>query len=129
MQAQKFDEEKVPLELVDPYAVEGLAKVLGFGAKKYATNNWRGGLQYTRLIGAIKRHLAAIEKGEDIDTESGLPHVDHLGCEWMFLSYFMKHRIDLDDRWKTTINEELKQVGNTGSNMQSSLFPPKPEIN
>lgn len=26
-------------------------------------------------------------------------------------------------------NEELKQVGNTGSNMQSSLFPPKPEIN
>lgn len=26
-------------------------------------------------------------------------------------------------------NEELKQVGNTGSNMQSSLFPAKPEIN
>jgi len=26
-------------------------------------------------------------------------------------------------------SEELKQVGNTGSNMQSSLFPPKPEIN
>ena len=26
-------------------------------------------------------------------------------------------------------NEELKQVGNTGSNMPSSLFPPKPEIN
>lgn len=26
-------------------------------------------------------------------------------------------------------NEELKQVENTGSNMQSSLFPPKPEIN
>jgi len=26
-------------------------------------------------------------------------------------------------------SEELKQVGNTGSNMQSSLFPSKPEIN
>ena len=26
-------------------------------------------------------------------------------------------------------SEELKQVGNNGSNMQSSLFPPKPEIN
>ena len=26
-------------------------------------------------------------------------------------------------------SEELKQVGSTGSNMQSSLFPPKPEIN
>ena len=26
-------------------------------------------------------------------------------------------------------SEELKSLGNNGSNMQSSLFPPKPEIN
>lgn len=98
--AQKFDQEKVRLELVDALAVEGLASVLTFGAKKYAANNWRNGLEYTRIIGALKRHLSAIEKGEDIDPESGLPHVDHLGCCWMFLSNFMKTRPDLDNRWK-----------------------------
>src|SRR5574337_1682235 len=32
----KFDEEKIPLDLLDPLALEGLAKVLQFGAKKYA---------------------------------------------------------------------------------------------
>ena len=96
----KHDGEKNRLELVDALAVEGLGQVLTFGARKYDANNWRGGIEYTRIIGAIKRHLSAIERGEDTDQESGLPHIDHLGCEWMFLSNFMKTRPDLDDRWK-----------------------------
>jgi copper homeostasis protein CutC len=96
----KFDGDKNRLELVDALAIEGIGKVLTFGAKKYAANNWRNGIEYTRLIGAIKRHLSSIEQGEDIDPESNLPHIDHLGCEWMFLSNFMKTRPDLDNRWK-----------------------------
>lgn len=100
MSGVKFDGEKNRLELVDALAVEGIGKVLTFGAKKYDANNWRGGIVYTRIIGALKRHLSAIEQGEDVDAESGLPHIDHLGCEWMFLSNFMKTRPDLDDRWK-----------------------------
>ncbi len=99
----KFDEDKNRLELVDALAIEGIGKVLTFGAKKYSADNWRGGIQYTRLIGAIKRHLSSIERGEDVDPESGLPHIDHLGCEWMFMSNFMKTRLDLDDRWTTRI--------------------------
>lgn len=100
MSGTKHDGEKNRLELVDPLAIEGLGAVLTFGANKYEANNWRGGIAYTRIIGAIKRHLSAIERGEDTDPESGLPHIDHLGCEWMFLSNFMKTRTDLDDRWK-----------------------------
>lgn len=100
----KFDGDKNRLELVDALAIEGIGRVLTFGAKKYAADNWRGGIQYTRLIGAIKRHLSAIERGVDVDPESGLPHIDHLGCEWMFMSNFMKTRLDLDDRWTTRIN-------------------------
>lgn len=96
----KHDGAKTRLELVDAIAIEGLGDVLTFGAKKYAAHNWRGGIEYSRILGALKRHLSAIERGEDIDPESGLPHVDHLGCCWMFLSNFMKTRPDLDDRWK-----------------------------
>lgn len=106
--AMKFDTEKPRVDLLDAEALEGLAKVLGFGAKKYAANNWRAGLEYNRLIGAAFRHLLAIQKGEDIDPESGLPHVDHLGCCWMFLSNMMKTRPDLDNRWKPNENNQPK---------------------
>ena len=96
----KFDQDKPRVDLLDPLALEGIAKVLTFGAKKYSAHNWRGGISYSRLIGALLRHAFAIIRGEDIDPESGLPHVDHLGCCWMFLSNMMKTRADLDDRWK-----------------------------
>lgn len=104
-QGVKFDAGKPRFDLVDPYAVEGLANVLTFGAHKYAANNWRGGMPYSRLIASLERHLAEFKKGIDLDPESGLPHIDHLGCNWHFLSYFTKHRPDLDDRWvPNTIN-------------------------
>jgi hypothetical protein len=48
----KYDTEKIPLELLDPLALEGLGKVLEFGKKKYAAHNWRGGITYSRLLGA-----------------------------------------------------------------------------
>jgi Domain of unknown function (DUF5664) len=96
----KYDEDKPPLDLLDPVALEGLARVLAFGAKKYAKHNWRGGISYTRLVAAMLRHIFAILRGEDTDPESGLPHVDHVGCCWMFLSNEMKTRHDMDDRHK-----------------------------
>jgi hypothetical protein len=97
--ALKYDQEKPRTDLLDPLALEGLARVLAFGATKYAANNWRGGLSYSRLLGAALRHIFAIMRGEDNDPESGLPHVDHLGCCWMFLSNMTKSRPDMDDRW------------------------------
>ena len=98
----KHDQAKPPMDLIDYKATEGVAQVLAFGAKKYAANNWRNGIKYSRLIAAAYRHLGALNSGEDIDPESGLPHVDHLGCTIMFLSNMMKTRPDLDDRWKPT---------------------------
>ena len=96
----KHDQNKLPLELLDATALEGLTAVLSFGAKKYAANNWRGGISYSRLMASLLRHAFAILRGERIDSESGLPHIDHLGCCWMFLSNMMKTRPDLDDLWK-----------------------------
>ena len=96
----KHDNDKPRVDLLDPLALEGLAAVLAFGARKYAAHNWRGGISYCRLIAALLRHTFALIRGEDIDAESGLPHVDHLGCCWMFLSNMMKTRKDLDDRYK-----------------------------
>lgn len=96
----KFDKDKPPMALLDPAFLEGVANVLGFGANKYAAHNWRGGIEYSRLISAAMRHLNAINKGENIDPESGLSHAYHLGCCTMFLASMMNTRPDLDDRWK-----------------------------
>jgi hypothetical protein len=96
----KYDQDKIPMDLLDPDAIEGLTRVLQFGAKKYAAHNWRGGISYSRLIAALLRHTFAILRGSYIDEESGLPHVDHLGCCWMFLSHMMKNREDMDDLYK-----------------------------
>lgn len=99
-QGTKFDRDKPRMDLLDPSYLEGVASVLSFGARKYAAHNWRGGIHYSRLIASTYRHLGAINRGEDIDPESGLPHVYHLGCNTMFLASMMETRPDLDDRYK-----------------------------
>ena len=98
----KYDNDKPPIALVDPEFIEGLANVLGFGANKYSADNWRNGISYRRLISAAYRHLGAINRGENIDPESGYSHAYHLACCNMFLAAVMNHRPDLDDRWKPT---------------------------
>jgi hypothetical protein len=121
--ATKYDNEKPRLDLVDFEALEGLAKVLTFGAQKYAAHNWRNGFEYSRVLAALMRHLSAIQRGEDIDPESGLPHIDHLGCCWMFLSNLMKTRPDLDDRWSKQVDKQSKaNLGNTGSGKFGSVY-------
>lgn len=94
---RKDDTTKPRMDLLDPWALEGLAAVLTFGANKYAPYNWAKGIHYSRLVAALERHLGAIKKGEYIDGESGLPHIDHLGCCWLFLSSFMKKGTKWDD--------------------------------
>lgn len=96
----KYDQEKSPMALLDAEFLEGVGNVLGFGARKYAAHNWRNGIDVSRLISAAYRHLGAINRGEDIDPESGLEHAYHLGCCVMFLASMLKHYPEHDDRWK-----------------------------
>lgn len=105
LQGKKYDQDKPRMDLIDPDAIEGLAKVLTFGATKYEAHNWRKGIPNSRLIAALLRHTMAILRGEYIDPESGLPHIDHVGCCWMFLSNNFKNRPDLNDHWKN--NEQV----------------------
>ena len=97
--AMKHDSEKVRMDLLDPRAIDQLAQVLTFGAKKYEAHNWRRGISKSRLLGAALRHLFAYMGGQDNDPESGLSHVAHAMCCCMFLLGLEK-RTDLDDRWK-----------------------------
>lgn len=77
-----------------------IARVLDFGAKKYARDNWRkgGGLTQCRVIAAALRHIAAYREGEELDPETGLSHLAHAACELLFaLTFALEGRGD--DRW------------------------------
>ncbi len=97
--AVKNDSEKNRLDLLSPLATEGLGQILTFGAKKYAAHNWRKGMDWSRLIAAAKRHLSAFERGEELDADSGLPHIDHAAACIHFLSEYQKTANGNDDRW------------------------------
>ena len=103
----RFNAGKLRLSLSSPWADEGLAAVLTYGANKYAAHNYRKGLSWSETLDSLKRHLSAFIKGEDIDPESGLPHIDHIACNAHFLSHFQKLGSGVDDRWKhkTTAHE------------------------
>ncbi len=96
----KYDANKTPLELLSPIALNEIGKVLAFGAKKYDSHNWRKGLKWSRVAGAAMRHLLAWLGGENVDPESGISHLAHLGCCVMFLLEYETTHKELDDRWK-----------------------------
>lgn len=62
--------------------------------------NWELGMDWGRLVGAALRHVFAFVRGEDIDPESGLPHIDHALCCIAFLSAYQKRGVGVDDRVK-----------------------------
>lgn len=89
-QGIKYDEDKLDWSLLRggcPLALEGAILVLMHGAKKYSPDNWtRVPDRVKRYRNAIDRHLAAIDRGEEIDPESGYPHLDHALTNILFLS-------------------------------------------
>ena len=88
MSGVKNDQEKPQMALLSPFALEEIAKVMTFGAKKYSENNWRNGFKYTRLLSAVMRHLNAYQKGEALDPETGLSHLAHASCGLLMLLEF-----------------------------------------
>lgn len=103
-QGLRFNEGKLRYDLVHPFAHEGMVKVLTRGAQKYAPRNWEKGMAWSKVIASLKRHLAAIEKGEDYDSETGLLHADHLQCNAHFLSAYYKIAPQFDDRRQSYLN-------------------------
>lgn len=101
--ALRFDTGKARMDLISPIAIKGLAQVLEVGSRKYAPNNWRKGMDWSRAYGSLLRHMFAFIGGEDCDSETGLPHVDHIACNAMFLQEYFRTHPELDDRYKGTV--------------------------
>ena len=97
-QAVKFDQDKIPYELLAPEFLEGTATILKFGAEKYGARNWEEGMHWSRPFGALMRHMWAWWRGEKFDAESSRPHLWHAACCLMFLIAYEGRNIGKDDR-------------------------------
>jgi hypothetical protein len=97
-QALRYNNGKLQWSLVDFDSLEGLVKVLEYGATKYSKNNWKKGMPVTQVSESLMRHLFAFLKGEDVDPESGCRHISHVMCNAMFIEYIMREKPHYDNR-------------------------------
>lgn len=94
--AMRYNEGKSQLSYIlsADYAIEGAVAVMENGANKYERNNWKKGFPSEKLTDSLLRHLMKFLNGEEFDEESGLPHIDHVLCNALFLSYHYNGRKD-----------------------------------
>jgi len=68
--------KRAPISTVPMNVVLELGSAMLEGARKYGRHNFRAaGVRHSIYIDAAFRHLAAHWEGEDIDPDSGLPHI------------------------------------------------------
>jgi hypothetical protein len=99
----KRDEGKIRLELHPFDVLESVGKVWTEGAKKYTKDgidgarNWEKGFVWSRLLGAVLRHLFAWGSGKRVDPEWGASHLDHALCSLMMLRAHELRGLGRDD--------------------------------
>ena len=87
----KADAGKPEFRLIPQVALLEVAKVMTFGAKKYAPDNWRKVENaHSRYIDAALRHINAHLIGQHKDPESDLSHLAHAVCSLMMAMEMQK---------------------------------------
>ena len=89
---RKDDQDKLRYDLLDVDFEEEMAKVLTEGAKKYTPNSWQNVEDAeNRYYAALRRHVAAIRKGEFRNEEDGdVSHFAQIAVNAMFLYVLAK---------------------------------------
>lgn len=85
--ALRYNEDKRKWSLVHFKSIEPMVEVLEYGAKKYAPENWKKGLDKKEILESMMRHLASLMDGDTLDEDSKCKHIGHIMCNAMFYEY------------------------------------------
>ena len=96
----RFNGGKPDYSLIPLTTMEDEARVWMYGKNKYAAWNWAKGMAWSVPLACLLRHLAAWQRGEEVDQESGLPHLAHAMCNLRMLTLYSKTFPEGDDRPK-----------------------------
>ena len=90
---------------LDPLALLEVAKVAGFGERKYDRLNYMRGYDWSLSFDAGMRHRLTHWSGEERDPESGLYHLAHSAWHDLTQLAFLIHELGTDDRFKGFASE------------------------
>lgn len=87
-------------DLLPPSALFSIAEHFGRGSKKYKDHNWRRGYEWSKSYASLQRHLHAFWGGEDVDEETGSPHLAAAAFHVLVLLEFYDTHPEYDDRYE-----------------------------
>lgn len=87
-------------DLIPVLPLVALAEHYGRGARKYADRNWERGYSWSFSFAALMRHAWAFWRGEEIDEETGSPHLAAVAWHALTLLEFTRTHPEKDDRPK-----------------------------
>jgi hypothetical protein len=104
----RYNGGKPDFSLLPMSTLEDEVRVWMYGAQKYASWNWAKGMPWSVPFACLMRHMAAWQRGEENDPESGLPHLAHAMCNLRMLTLYAKTYQEGDDRPKEWLNRKLE---------------------
>lgn len=96
-------------DLIPPEALEQIAIHYGRGAEKYEVHNWRKGFEWSKSYASLQRHAHAFWAGQDLDPETGTPHMAAVAFHAMTLLVFMQEQRGFDDRYSVIRSTHSRQ--------------------
>lgn len=87
-------------DLIPSEALTQLAEHYAVGAEKYGDHNWRKGFEWSKSYAALNRHLHAFWSGQDLDPETGKPHLTAVAFHAFALLTFAQEHPEFDDRFR-----------------------------
>ena len=87
----RYNNGKPDYSLIPLASMKEAAKVLEYGATKYARDNWMRPTHWSVSFACLQRHLAAWQSGEDLDPESQRNHLGHAMCNILQLLHMLEN--------------------------------------
>jgi hypothetical protein len=97
-EALRYDSGKPRFDLIPGDAMFALATAFTNGSKVYPERNWEKGMPWGKCFGALMRHAWKFWIGEDIDKETGSPHIILAAWNCIALYCYYNRNIGVDDR-------------------------------
>lgn len=106
--AIKSDSDKLDLSMLPPEGLEEATKAFMDGMKKYGRHQYRSGMEWSRLVSAMMRHINQFNKGEDRASDSGVHHLGHVIANCMMLLDYYYNNLGTDNRRTHSTKQDKK---------------------